>query len=542
MASRRRRKSSLGKVVTSVESRIARMEKRPGAKALKRNVVTTEKLGYRAVVTKNIVTDAVTPNEAAFGVNIVSPTEPDAAFLKAGTTWTIPDTGATAVYDADNSTFIPVTDATAMATADGKNTIYVQTSAPTGGTYKTNDLWFDSDDGNKLYAWSGTAWVSAQDTAIAAAQAAAVAAQSTADGKNAIYRQTSEPTGGTYKAGDTWFDTDGDNAIYRYSLGSTGTVSKKALTTNIATLTFSAAHSFTPGESITVSGVDATFNGTYTVLNVPTATTLRYNKTAADVTEIVSTGTVTSTAGWKALLLGSNAITSISANQISTGTLAAGVVYAGSINTNQISAGTLAAGVVYAGSIAATQIAAGTLSAGVIYAGTISASNITAGSITAAISMSSATITGGTVQTASSGQRVVITSTDSNRIKFYGSGTTEGAVSVSDYRIFMYSPSSTYGAGAYISLYGDQDPTTPNNASIIGGPAQAYGMYINSSGVKLDQGTFAVRVSANGVIVDGAAGESVSAVRNVRITTSAPVSGSDSSTYANGSILLVREA
>jgi len=35
---------------------------------------------------------------------------------------------------------------------------------------------------------------------------------------------------------------------------------------------------------ITITGVDATFNGTYTITGVPTTTTFTYAKTAADVT------------------------------------------------------------------------------------------------------------------------------------------------------------------------------------------------------------------------------------------------------------------
>ena len=54
MASRRRRRKSIGKVIVDVERRVRRVEKRPGAKRLKTNVVTTEKLGYRAVTTKVI--------------------------------------------------------------------------------------------------------------------------------------------------------------------------------------------------------------------------------------------------------------------------------------------------------------------------------------------------------------------------------------------------------------------------------------------------------------------------------------------------------
>ena len=395
MASRRRRRKSIGKVIVDVERRVRRVEKRPGAKRLKANVVTTEKLGYRAVTTKaikidaveteNIAPDAVTPEEASFGTTIVTDTEPTTN-LKEGTTWVNPDDGETNVYSVADSAFITVTDPVARLTADGKNTIYSQNAAPTGGTYATDDLWFDTDDGNKVYRWNGTAWVSAQDTAIAAAQ-------STADGKNKIYRQTTEPTGGTYVAGDTWFDTDGDNAIYRYSLATTSTVSNKALTSNVATLTTSAAHSFTPGESIVVTSVDATFNGTYTVISVPTTTTLTYAKTNANVTSAAASGTITNSAGWKSILLGTSAIASISATKISAGELAAGVVYAGSINANQISTGTIASNIVYAGTVNANQINAGSLAAGVIYTGYIDANKINSGTI------SSVTLSSGVIST-----------------------------------------------------------------------------------------------------------------------------------------------
>lgn len=47
---------------------------------------------------------------------------------------------------------------TAQSTADGKNTIYYQAAAPTGGTYKANDIWYDTDDGYKMYVRVGAAW------------------------------------------------------------------------------------------------------------------------------------------------------------------------------------------------------------------------------------------------------------------------------------------------------------------------------------------------------------------------------------------------
>jgi len=85
----------------------------------------------------------------------------------------------------------------------------------------------------------------------------------------------------------------GDNEIQLVeSLTPTpATVTNKALTNNVATLTFSAYPNFPVGASIVVSGVDATFNGTYTVASAPTKTTITYAKTASNVVSAVSTGT-----------------------------------------------------------------------------------------------------------------------------------------------------------------------------------------------------------------------------------------------------------
>ena len=52
--------------------------------------------------------------------------------------------------------------AAVLTTADSKNTTYYQATAPSGGSYKTNDVWFDVDDGNKMYHYSGTSWTATQ--------------------------------------------------------------------------------------------------------------------------------------------------------------------------------------------------------------------------------------------------------------------------------------------------------------------------------------------------------------------------------------------
>ena len=63
----------------------------------------------------------------------------------------------------------------------------------------------------------------------------------------------------------------------------TVSINNKALTSNVATLTTTAAHGLSTGMEITITGVDATFNGEYTITGVPTTTTFTYAKTAANV-------------------------------------------------------------------------------------------------------------------------------------------------------------------------------------------------------------------------------------------------------------------
>lgn len=47
----------------------------------------------------------------------------------------------------------------AMASANGKNKIYRQSTQPTGGVYAVGDIWFDTANDNKINRWDGSAWV-----------------------------------------------------------------------------------------------------------------------------------------------------------------------------------------------------------------------------------------------------------------------------------------------------------------------------------------------------------------------------------------------
>lgn len=70
-------------------------------------------------------------------------------------------------------------------------------------------------------------------------------------------------------------------------------VTNKELTSNVAKLTTATAHGLYIGTSVVIAGVDATFNGTYTVTNVPSTTTFTYAKTATNVSPTAASGTVT---------------------------------------------------------------------------------------------------------------------------------------------------------------------------------------------------------------------------------------------------------
>jgi N4-gp56 family major capsid protein len=98
----------------------------------------------------------------------------------------------------------------------------------------------------------------------------------------------------------------------------TVSVTNKALTSNVATLTTAVAHGLGVGQVVTVSAVDSVFNGTYTITVVGSTTTFSYAKTNADVTSAAATGTVTFTNNYRAIIAGREALAEAQAADIST--------------------------------------------------------------------------------------------------------------------------------------------------------------------------------------------------------------------------------
>lgn len=110
-----------------------------------------------------------------------------------------------------------------------------------------------------------------------------------------------EATNRPYSFGKTNWAPSGLRGFYTWHADLTAAISNKALASNVATITTSTAHGFKAGDQVTVSAVDATFDGSYTILSTPSTTTFTYAKTAANVTSTAATGTANVAAGARAV-------------------------------------------------------------------------------------------------------------------------------------------------------------------------------------------------------------------------------------------------
>jgi hypothetical protein len=80
------------------------------------------------------------------------------------------------------------------------------------------DIWINTSENNNQYRWNGSLWVDVQDGGIATAITNAAGAQGTADGKVRTFFQNEAPTGMLVTdIGDLWVDTNNFNQLYRYS-------------------------------------------------------------------------------------------------------------------------------------------------------------------------------------------------------------------------------------------------------------------------------------------------------------------------------------
>jgi len=390
MASRRYRsqRTAAGQVDHLVK-RLSYIEKRPTPKKLLARVVTTAKISPAAVTAPKLADNAVTSN--AIAPEAVTNTE--LAANAVGSYNIIPGS-------------IMASDVGFTAADIGANASLYSDEPPT--TASAGDLWFDSNNGNLLSRYNGTAWIPVRDLGIAAANTAAAAAntaaaaantaaqaanvaanaaQTTANSKNRVIRATTDATGtsdaiGAFKSGDIWWKMD-----------------SVAAAANVV------------GQW--------TFDGTK----------------------------------WNVNTIGNTVIANLDAAKITTGYLAAGRIQANSIDASVLVAGSITAGQIAANAITAGQIAANAITAGKIAANSITAGAIAANAVTAttidAAALTGKTITGGILQTsgATGVNKVVIDSALSDRIQFFcANSSSPGFIEVINADV----ATGSGGAGLYI--------------------------------------------------------------------------------------------
>lgn len=323
----------------------------------------------------------------------------------------------------------------AQATADGKNTVWYQPTAPAGTEHKVGDTWFDIDDSNRIYRWTGTAWVAtsfgttaladdaitaakiadgavgtaelssavstsistAQSTA-AAAQSAATSAQSTAsaaqsaadaanaealaaaglaNGKGKVIYQASAPTGANAATANLWIRTS-DNRPHTYN-GTSWVAVTDAVATNAAS-TAASAQSTAAAAQTAANTAQGTAEAAQTAAASAQSAASAAQSTANGKNKIIrSTAAASGTSGYVA----GDQWWQYSGSQVTAMWLYSGSAWVAQTLTDSLITN-LNAGTITAGTLSADRIAAGTITGAKIAAGTITAANLVAGTITAA--------------------------------------------------------------------------------------------------------------------------------------------------------------
>lgn len=172
----------------------------------------------------------------------------------------------------------------------------------------------------------------------------------------------------------------------------TRTISNVALTSNVVTITTSAAHGYLTNDSVTVTATtQTTVNGTYTIVSVPTSTTFTYAKTASNISSIADTGSVVSSSNVKmanasgilSVVNGGTGAATLKANNllVGNGTSSPSVIPAGTTNnvlisssTSTVTAGSFVVGTEYTiltvGTTDYTLIGAASNTVGVVFTAT----------------------------------------------------------------------------------------------------------------------------------------------------------------------------
>jgi hypothetical protein len=158
----------------------------------------------------------------------------------------------------------------------------------------------------------------------------------------------------------------------------------------------------------------------------------------------------------------------ITADYIAAGTITANEIFANTITANEIAASTITADEIATGTITANEIAASTITADEIATGTITANEIDVDNLFAQDITATGSITGATIQTSSSGKRVVLNDSD-NSIDFYDSDSPSNKISLYGEQETIYTTGEIWAADRLRSkdIYIGEAVDAQSNPAII---------------------------------------------------------------------------
>jgi hypothetical protein len=458
------------------------------------------RLQNRVIKGSAIAPSTITAEEVDFGTAVVTSDSPADVVdnPKDGLLVIDPDTNSASVYSETQGDYVTIQDAAAVAIAQGKSKTYVQNDEPTGGTYSLGDLWIDTNDGNKLYAYSGSAWAAKQDGAISTAQ-------STADGKNKVNYSTSDPGSTANTAGDIWFKYASGIVIAQY-VGAGGTTWTSTTIGNTVIANLDAGKITTGFLSVAGSvkiGTNPSGSGSSARVEIDSTGFYAYDGSVATVSitntgAAIFSGTVNATAGaftgyvtagtarfGAAVQTGKNGIY-INANnywyddatfkvgdgtESMTYTSAGGLVVTGEINANS-------------GTFSGTITASGTISGGTMTSATFTSGIISTNAATSFTTVSTSnprvTIADEYLSQASSGIGIVVDT---------GAGTAPGGINananLSGTNSTMAVYSQNHGGGyGVITLNSGSTPTSGDaTIGVVGGANNNYIQITNTKAV-----------------------------------------------------------
>ncbi len=241
----------------------------------------------------------------------------------------------------------------AQSTANGKNTVFYQAAQPSISGRKANDVWFDTDDGNRMYFFDGKAWAQKQFGTNAIANAAitdALIANATITSAKISQLDAGKLTSGYISA-----DRIRAGAVTAEKIAANAITAEKIISGAVTAIKIAA-------DAVEADKIAA---------NAVTADKIDTSAVTADK---IDAGAVT------ADKMAANAVT---AEKIISGAVTAIKIAADAVEADKIAANAVTAGKIDASAVTAEKLAAGAVTAGKIAASAVKAENIASNAIIA---------------------------------------------------------------------------------------------------------------------------------------------------------------